>query len=343
MQIGVIGAGRIGGNIARQLVGAGHEVLISFAREPEELRRRASAIGARAGTVAEAAGFGEVVVLSVPWASIETVLAEAGSLAGKIVIDTTNHYARGAVADLDGRTAAQINQARMPGARLVKAYNTLTAQFQADAAGRPGAERVVMFLCGDDANAKVIAGGLIEDSGFTPFDVGGLADAAVMEAPRRPGAVYGEEFHLAEATRFFATRPSPTRTHATRTIEVRTYEPTAYDTGVDGAAVLTEIHVSETFSGDITGEGVARFLQVAGADGSASFVGVERVTGAIGERSGSFVLQDAGTLQGSTVSGQWFVVPGSGTGELSGLRGEGGFTAEVGQNARITLDYWFDR
>jgi Protein of unknown function (DUF3224) len=226
---------------------------------------------------------------------------------------------------------------------LVKAYNTLTAQFQADAAGRPGAERVVMFLCGDDVHAKAVVSGLIEDSGFTPFDVGRLAEAAVMEAPRRPGAVYGEEFHLDDAKVFFAARAGRDRTRATGSIEVHTYEPTAYDPGVDGAPDLTEIHVSETFSGDITGAGVARFLQVGRVDGSASFVGVERVTGAIGERTGSFVLQDTGTLQGSTVSGQWFVVPGSGTGQLSGLRGEGGFTAEVGQNARITLDYWFER
>jgi Protein of unknown function (DUF3224) len=132
------------------------------------------------------------------------------------------------------------------------------------------------------------------------------------------------------------------RTHATGRIEVRTYEPTTYDAGTDGAPALTEIQVSETFSGDITGDGTVRFLQVARADGSASFVGLERVTGAIGERSGSFVLQDAGTLEGTTVSGDWFVVPGSGTGELRGLRGEGGFTAELGQNAEITLDYWFE-
>jgi hypothetical protein len=130
--------------------------------------------------------------------------------------------------------------------------------------------------------------------------------------------------------------------HATGQIEVHSYEPTAYDQGSAGGPDLSEIRVSEAFLGDITGEGTARFLQVAQADGSASFVGVERVTGAIGDRSGSFVLQDVGTVVGTTVSGQWFVVPGSGTEGLVGLRGEGGFTAELGQNAQISLDYWFE-
>ena len=203
MQIGVIGAGLIGGNIARLLVAAGHDVLVSYSRDEQELQGRAAAIGAKAGSVAEAAQFGTVIVLSVPWPNIDQVLGEAGSLASKIVIDTTNHYERGGIAGLTDRTAAQVNQARMPGALLVKAYNTLTAQFQADAAGRQGPDRVVMFLCGDDGEAKAVVSRLIEETGFAPFDVGGLADAAVMEAPRREGAVYGEEFHLAEAERFF--------------------------------------------------------------------------------------------------------------------------------------------
>jgi predicted dinucleotide-binding enzyme len=211
MRVGVVGAGRIGGNLARLLVGAGHEVLISYSRDPQELERRAQAVGGAAGSVAQAAAFGEVVVLSVPWRTIDAVLAEAGSLDGKIVVDTTNHFAAGGLADLaPHETAAQYNQARMPGARLVKAYNTLTSGFQAETAGRVGPDRVVMFLCGDEPDAKQVVSGLIADTGFVPFDVGGLADAAVMEAPRRTGAVYGEEFHEEDARRFFAGRASGT-------------------------------------------------------------------------------------------------------------------------------------
>jgi hypothetical protein len=131
------------------------------------------------------------------------------------------------------------------------------------------------------------------------------------------------------------------KTHATGRIDVKRYEPQPYDAVGDGPD-LVEIHVNETFSGDINGEGVVRFLQAIRADGSATFVGIERVTGSIAQRRGSFLLQDAGTLEGNLVKGEWFVIPGSGTGELTGLRGEGGFEAELGQHASITLDYWFE-
>jgi 8-hydroxy-5-deazaflavin:NADPH oxidoreductase len=205
VRIGVIGAGRIGGNIARLLARAGHEVALSFARDPKRLEELAVEIGERAQVLpqAEAAQFGDVVVLSVPWSVIDDALEQAGSLAGKIVIDTTNQFGEDGLEQLpDGLTAAQVNARRMSGARLVKAYNTLTAGFQAEAAGRSGPDRVVMFMCGDDEEAKQTVARLIDDSGFTPVDIGGLADATPMEAPRRPGAVYGEEYREAEARSF---------------------------------------------------------------------------------------------------------------------------------------------
>jgi hypothetical protein len=130
-------------------------------------------------------------------------------------------------------------------------------------------------------------------------------------------------------------------TRANAVITVQKYEPAAYDEPAEGPA-LTRIHVEESFSGDISGAGVVEFLQAARADGSASFVGIERVTGAVAGRTGSFLLQDSGTVTGSVVAGDWFVVPGSGTGELAGLRGEGGFRANLGENAEVHLDYWFD-
>ena len=141
MRIGIIGAGRIGGNAARLFARAGHELLLSFARDQDRLGRLASEIGARVGTAREAAQFGDVVMLSVPWTLVDEVLSQAGPLEGKIVIDTTNQFARGGLEDLGERTAAQVNAARMPGARYVKAFNTLTAGFQAEAAGRTGARR----------------------------------------------------------------------------------------------------------------------------------------------------------------------------------------------------------
>lgn len=131
------------------------------------------------------------------------------------------------------------------------------------------------------------------------------------------------------------------RTRATAVITVHKYEPSTYDEQGEGPT-LTQIHVEESFSGDITGNGVVEFLQAAGADGSASFVGIERVTGQIAGRQGTFLLQDAGTVAGTIVSGDWFVIPGSGTRQLAGLRGEGGFRANLGEGAQVHLDYWFE-
>jgi predicted dinucleotide-binding enzyme len=200
MQIGIIGAGRIGGNAARLFANAGHAVKLSFSRDPSNLEALAAEIGDRAsvGTPAEAAEFGEVVLFSVPWSMIDDALAQAGPLDGKIAIDTTNQYGSGPM-PAEGQTAAQLNASRMPGARYTKSFNTLTSGFQSSAAGRSGEKRVVLFICGDDAGAKGVVAGLIEDAGFAAVDVGGTADAAVMEAPRRQGAVYGEEYRRPDA------------------------------------------------------------------------------------------------------------------------------------------------
>ncbi len=201
MRIGVVGAGRIGGGAARRWVLAGHEVLLS-GRDVAKAAERARALGAAgAGTAAEAAAFGEVVVVSVPWTALDDVLGElAGALAGRVVIDTTNQYGPGGVEPLpEGSTAAQVNAARMPGARYTKSLNTLTAAFQAESAERTGADRAVQWVCGDDADAKAVTMELVADAGWVPVDLGGTADCAVMEAPRRAGAVYGEEYREPEA------------------------------------------------------------------------------------------------------------------------------------------------
>jgi 8-hydroxy-5-deazaflavin:NADPH oxidoreductase len=200
MRIGVIGAGHIGGNCARQAVKGGHEVMLSFARNPSKLDELASELGPSAsiGTPAQAVAFGEVVILSVPWGVIPEALVQGGDLSGKVVIDTTNQFGSGPMPPA-GRTAASFNAERMPGARYVKAFNTLTSRFQADAAARDGSDRVVQWICGDDQAAKDLVAGLIENMGYVPVDLGGTDTCAVMEAPRRHGAVYGEEYRLADA------------------------------------------------------------------------------------------------------------------------------------------------
>lgn len=109
-----------------------------------------------------------------------------------------------------------------------------------------------------------------------------------------------------------------------------------------GGPALNELRATEDFVGDIVGEGTARMLQTLRADGSASYVAVERVVATVEGRSGTFVLQDEGTLDGTKVKGTWFVVAGSGTGDLAGIRGEGDFHAELGQHADYTLNYWFE-
>src|SRR4051794_1058866 len=212
MKIGIVGAGRIGGNLASLWAKQRHEVMLSYSREPENLEQRASAIGALAsvGSVREAAEFGDAVLFSVPWSRIDEVLEEIGdeALDGKVVIDTTNQFGPDGLVDLpEGKTAAQLNAERMPpGVKYVKAFNTLTAGFQGAAAGRSGDERAAMFFCGADEEAKETVKKLIRDIGFAQVDAGGLADAAVMEAPRREGAVYGEELSKAEAVEFLEGR-----------------------------------------------------------------------------------------------------------------------------------------
>jgi predicted dinucleotide-binding enzyme len=199
MRIGIVGAGRIGGNCARQFAKGGHKVKLS-GRDPSKLEPLAAEIGeaASVGTPAEAAEFGEVVVLAVPWDGFDDGVASAGLLDGKIVIDTTNQYGSSEM-PAGGETGASFHAARVDGARYTKSFNTLTFTFQAEAAFRPEAERVVQWVCGDDQDAKRMVMGLISDAGYAPVDLGSNADAAVMEAPRRPGAVYGEEYRLPDA------------------------------------------------------------------------------------------------------------------------------------------------
>ena len=197
-RVGIIGAGHIGGNIARRMALAGHQVIVSFARDGAGLAALAADIGA---TVADPAGAAtaDVVVLSVPWGVIDEALAAAGPLDGRIVIDTTNQFGRGGALDLGGRTAARVNAERMPGARYTKSFNTLTAGFQAATADRAEADRVVQWIAGDDAGAKTVVAALISGAGYVPVELAGIDDCSVMESPRRAGAVYGEEYRAAAA------------------------------------------------------------------------------------------------------------------------------------------------
>jgi hypothetical protein len=118
---------------------------------------------------------------------------------------------------------------------------------------------------------------------------------------------------------------------ATAKIAVHNSEATPYDDAAGPA--LMELHITETF---------IRALQIQRTDHSASMVSMQRFTGNLGGRQGSFVLQGSETVENGKIHARWFVVPGSGTGDLSGLRGEGGFEGEFGKGSDGTLDYWFE-
>ena len=216
LRIGVIGAGHIGGNLARLLARAGHDVMVSFSRDEAELRRTAEQIGATTGTPAEAVADADVVVLSVPWGVVDLALEQTGTaLGGKVVVDTTNQFGRVdgrfEVLDLGEPSAAATNAAKIPAAKWVKAFNTLTAGFQAEAAHRTGADRVVMFYATDHDEVTQVVERLIEDAGFDPVRTGTLARNDVGHQEPK-GDLYGEEFHhdqaIAAVTRLRGTAPA---------------------------------------------------------------------------------------------------------------------------------------
>jgi 8-hydroxy-5-deazaflavin:NADPH oxidoreductase len=206
MRVGIVGSGRIGGNAGTQLARAGHEVMFSFSRDPSSLEALASdAPDSTTGTPREALAFGDAVIFAVPWTVVDDAVEAAGKLDGRVVIDTTNQYGAGGLEALpEGLTAAEVNQRRMPGARLAKAFNTLTAGYQRDVAeGRVDAD-VAMFFASEDDGAADAASELVGGCGFAPVRIGGWKQVRLMEAPRRDGSVYGEAYRSADARRIAA-------------------------------------------------------------------------------------------------------------------------------------------
>ncbi|HYB66306.1 MAG TPA: NADPH-dependent F420 reductase [Steroidobacteraceae bacterium] len=181
LRIGIIGAGHIGGTLARLWVAAGHEVLVS-SRHPDELKALAASLGprARAGTPRDAAVFGEVVLVSVPYGALPQVGRDLkAELAGKIVLDTCNPYP-----SRDGEMAVAARKLStgvadpqfLPGVRLVRAFNAINSGDLASQAHRAG-EPIAIPLAGDDAQALAVAERLVRDAGFAPVVVGPLSRA----------------------------------------------------------------------------------------------------------------------------------------------------------------------
>lgn len=193
LKIGIIGSGNIGGTLGELWIKAGHEVLFS-SRHPEELQGLVTRLGpkAHAGTTREAANFGDVILVSVPYAALPEIgRALAKELPGKIVLDTCNPVPR-----RDGKMAEEArakgtgiaSPEHLRGVRLVRAFNTLGVTRLRNAAFRAG-ERVAIPIAGDDKVAIEIASRLVQDAGFDPVLVGPLTSAKQFD---QGGPLYGK-------------------------------------------------------------------------------------------------------------------------------------------------------
>ena len=180
--VGIIGAGRLGQAMARTALRAGRSVAIANSRGPESLASVVSALdeGVSAGTLDEAASAG-VVVIAVPWDRVPEAV-QGLNWNSQIVIDATNDWAAD---DLQGRTSSEIVADLVAGARLVKAANTLSAEVLGSDPHEGGGQRV-LFISGDDADAKAEVVALFQDAGFAAIDLGDLAIGGAMQQIHHP-------------------------------------------------------------------------------------------------------------------------------------------------------------
>jgi NADPH-dependent F420 reductase len=182
MKIGIIGSGNIGGTLARIWAGKNHEIMLGL-RNPQDKKYQdfAGVKNIKLATVKEAAEFGNVILMSVPYNAAKNVIKAMGNISGKVLIDTSNALN----VKMDGllighKTSAAEEIAKMAkGARVVKAFNNLGYQnlTNLDFKGT----KADAFICGDDAAAKEIVAGLAKDCGFDVVDAGGLKQARLIE------------------------------------------------------------------------------------------------------------------------------------------------------------------
>ncbi len=201
MEIGIIGAGRIGSTLARLFVGVDHQVAIANSRGPDTLEELVTELGehARATTAAGAARFGDLVVVSVPFGRYRELPTDG--FGGKVVIDTNNYYPQrdGHVDDLDSdrTTSSELLQHHLPDARVVKAFNAIYWERLRDD-GRPAGDpaRIGIPISGDDEDAKRTVAALIDQIGFDAVDAGTLAEGGRKHQPGSP--VYGAHLPTGE-------------------------------------------------------------------------------------------------------------------------------------------------
>jgi predicted dinucleotide-binding enzyme len=180
--VGIIGAGRLGQAMARTARRAGRRVVIANSRGPESLTSVVSTLGegVSAGTAGEAAAAG-IVVIAVPWDRVPDAVRGL-EWNGQIVVDATNDWAAD---DLQGRTSSELVADLVAGARVVKAANTLGAEVLGSDPQEAGGRRVI-FISGDDADAKADVVALFQDAGFAPIDLGNLATGGAMQQIHHP-------------------------------------------------------------------------------------------------------------------------------------------------------------
>jgi predicted dinucleotide-binding enzyme len=205
MKIGIAGAGKIGAAAARLFTAAGHEVAVSNSRGPDSLQDLVHELGPRAHgmSVNGAAGFGEVVLLAIPW-HLTDALPAPDLVRGKIVIDAMNPYhPDGGFFELGGSTSSEQVLERLPGARLVKAFNTISYSHLGTRGRKdvPVEERHAIYLASDDLQAKQAVARLVEDIGFAPVDTGSLREGGKLQQPDSP--IFNQTFTAREARAFF--------------------------------------------------------------------------------------------------------------------------------------------
>lgn len=208
MRIGIVGTGHIGGTLAQHLVRVGHEVAISNSRGPDTLEALVAELGpgTRAMTAEEAAAFGDLVVVSVPFGRYRELSARG--VRGKVVIDTNNYYPGrdGSFSELDGdrTTSSERLQEHLPDARVVKAFNAIQWQHLRDYGKPPhDPERIGIPISGDDQDGKETVATLIDEIGFDAVDAGSLAEGGRKHQPGSP--VYAADLTTNELRARLAT------------------------------------------------------------------------------------------------------------------------------------------
>jgi len=186
MRIGILGSGLMGGKLGTLFARAGHQVVFSYARSEEKLKRLARKAGgkARAGTPREAAQEADAVLLAVHWSRVDDVLTQAGDLAGKLVLTCSLPMNADDTALAVGHASSGAEELarKIPASRVVAAFNTVPSEVLFDVyAARRKASRPSLAYCGDDRRAKRTAARLIRDVGFEPVDAGPLRIARYTE------------------------------------------------------------------------------------------------------------------------------------------------------------------